>query len=171
MILPAMILLNQIEVESRSGSVARGSVSTFPLIEPDVRISRTTLRAVPGSRIKDSRGRSREASATLFQIHQTQYTVKVLVRELGRSPTWNLVFLAQPLTKPATRMTSHRAVGRVHIPQSKIARPTDQLRVERSHQLTDFFTQSAPPSSVAEVGNECLQLLLRRGHSQAVKFS
>ena len=74
----------------------------FPLIEPDVRVSRIRLSD------KDSRVRTRVAAAKQRQSHQTQMCGEVVVGVAGVSlMTFRLVLLTQPLTEPCRHMGVH----------------------------------------------------------------
>ena len=64
----------------------------FPLIEPDVQISRIRLSD------KSSRVRSRQAVRLRFQLNQTQRVVQVLGGKTAIGPGPNLMLETQPLT-------------------------------------------------------------------------
>jgi hypothetical protein len=82
----------------------------IPLIEPDVRISRSRLSE------KVSRCRPREIARPLAKADETQHVVQGGLRKLfGRRPH-HFVLGTQPLKQPLASVLIHRPIGRADWP-------------------------------------------------------
>ncbi len=91
-----------------------------PLIEPDVRISRIRLSD------KTSCVRPRKGLGTGRELHQTEASVEVLVREAGEAVTPNLVLMAQSPAQPTDRITVQRSIALADWTEAEVPRPALQ---------------------------------------------
>ena len=81
------------------------SVSTLPLIKPDVRFSRIRLSD------KDSCVRPRDVAIAQAELGKSQLVMQVFVGEACVTPTPQLVFPSQPLTDPLPGMVIDPSIG------------------------------------------------------------
>ena len=81
------------------------SVSTLPLIKPDVRFSRIRLSD------KDSCFRPRNIAISQAELDKSQLVMQVFVGEACVTPTPQLVLPSQPLTDPLPGMVIDPSVG------------------------------------------------------------
>jgi hypothetical protein len=81
------------------------SVSTLPLIKPDVRFSRIRLSD------KDSCFRPRDIAITQAELSKSELVMQVLVGKACVIPTPQLVLSSQPLTDPLPGVVIDPSVG------------------------------------------------------------
>ena len=101
------------------------SVSTLPLIKPDLRISRIRLSD------KDSCCRPRNVAVAQVESDQAQLSVEILVG-IARDglSRLNLVLATQPPAEPSHGMSSYNPVRLAHGTLAEVVRPSHHHEVE-----------------------------------------
>ncbi len=101
------------------------SVSTLPLIKPDVQISRIRLSD------KDSCFRPRNVALTQVESDKTQLSVDAFVGiTRDRLSRHNLVLPTQPPTEPSEGMSSYNPIRFAHGTLAEVVRPANHDTVE-----------------------------------------
>ena len=101
------------------------SVSTLPLIKPDVQISRIRLSD------KDSCFRPRNVAVTQVESSKTQLSVDVFVGiTRDRLSRLNLVLPTQPPTEPFAGMSGYNSIRFAHGTLAKVVGPANHHTVE-----------------------------------------
>src|SRR5665811_1305693 len=170
----------QLLVESRCGAVAVGRTYLlpplssggallvrpclrfhFPLIEPDIQISRIRLSD------KTSRLRPRHVEPKPAQAYEPE--VPVEVREwIGPAPALpDLVLDAQPPTQPHCCVGVERPIRFVDGTYFEVVRPSAQRAVQRTHQLCGFLPCPRSVRQCMDLLNHALDALLRWPVSRA----
>ena len=99
----------------------------FPLIEPDRRFSRIRLSE------KGSRFGPRKADGSSIEANQPKLVMEELVGVSLGTCSFPCMFGAQPLAKPAARVSFHGSVGFPDRAQAEVVGPSDHLPVELCH--------------------------------------
>ena len=112
-------------MESRTGAFKSLMDLRFqsPLIEPDMRISRSRLSD------KTAGVRPRKGLGEGFALHEPQPSVEVRVREAGEAVTPDLVLMAQPPAQPTDRVTVRRSIALAHWAEAEVPRAAPQQLV------------------------------------------
>ena len=106
-----------------------GPVSTTPLIEPDVRISRIRLSDKPSCL------RPRQVTRQRGEAGQSQRVVEVLIGEPFDPLAAHLMLSAQPLAQPIVGVPIHDPIGRGYRPETEVVGPPVELPIEKLHHL------------------------------------
>jgi hypothetical protein len=111
------------------------SVSTLPLIKPDLQISRIRLSD------KDSYGRPRNVAVAQVESSEAQLFVEILIG-IARDclSRLNLVLPTQPPTEPSYGMSSYNPVRFTDGTLAEVVRPSNHDTVE----LCDLFVRVLP---------------------------
>jgi len=139
------------------------SVSTLPLIKPDVRFSRIRLSD------KDSCVRPRDVAIAQAELGKSQLVMQVFVGEACVTPTPQLVFPSQPLTDPLPGMVIDPSIGFIDWALAKVVRPSHHHAVETTDLLLRVQPTPIRAGQLADPATDRHDLLLRRALANEAK--